>query len=324
MGSGITTCNCQNDTTFIEGSFIFENLKIRNLTFNEYLKIFEENKSNWIKLFNTQRKHKSFQLENFPILGNLMDSNYFSEHQRIFFNKKINKFISNLPDALIFFTALSFFTKLDKKKFTKKRKISMQENTNIDNLMQGVVKDEYDLIKDDLLSMCFKRNEHNSVTRLFIELVTEFTLDFIFSESDINEKESKENKQKNFKKKIFEEKNREKFLLWLEEMSNEKLYEYLFDVKNVIRINKDMERLYNYGEINDLESDNNLVENNFKNSNDIIKGRSTYNNDLKVGKYLKTEGDYINNKENNQPNRNINIRKSSLVVLQNRIMKSKN
>lgn len=257
MGS---SCGCQQQHT--DGSNIFEGLRIRKIYFKEYLKIFNENKSNWIKTFEIERKKGIlFNIKNFKILEYLLNSNTFSEHQSEFFSYKINIFLSKIPDALIFFTALSFFTKLEN--LNKKRKDSFSEKITLNDLINDNVKDEYDLIKEDLMKMCFKKYDHDAVTKMFIELVSEFTLDFIFSGEESIEKAEK--------RKRFDNENREKLFFWLKKMTNETFYSYIFDVKNVRNVNRDLERFYNNP--NDVELNDNLKTE--KSSNDKkIKGIS--------------------------------------------------
>jgi len=226
---------CGNQIQYIDGSNIFEGSKIRRINFKEYIKIFDENKSNWIKTFELERRNdNTLDIKKFKNLYDLLDSPNFTDHQRLFFFSRLNKFLLKIPDLLIFLTSLSFFTKLESKKTMRNN--SLNAKTNLDNLLEGTVKDEYDLIKEDLLKMCIKKYDHDIVTKLFIEFVTEFTLDFIFTEEESIAKAEK--------RKKFSNENREKLFLWLKKLSKEKFYSYLFDVKNIKKINQDLERLY--------------------------------------------------------------------------------
>lgn len=244
-------CGCQHQ--YIDGSNVFEGLMIRKLYFREYIKIFEDNRSNWLKKFEFERKNEnSFDIKKFKLLGDLLDSPNFSDHQREFFLSKINIFLSKIPDALIFFTSLSFFTKLEN--VTKRKKNFLSRKITLNNILEEKVEDEYDFIRDNLLKLSIKQHDHDVVTKLFIEFVSEFTIDFIYSEEDTIEK--------NEKKKKFSRENREKLFNWLKKMNNENLYLYLFDSKNVKKISQDLERLYENENINDNNS-------NFKDKKDL-------------------------------------------------------
>ncbi len=223
----------------INDSLVFwSRLNIRKITFYEYLKLFEENKINWVKSACIENNF-IIDISKCEKLNQLLDSPDFTEKERIFFLEKIKNFFSKQTDKLLFFTSLSFFTSIEDQnsKDQNKKKISKEEKEAkalIDELKNEPFKDNYDTIFDNLRKMAIKPHDHNDVTKTFIELVSEFTIDFLDIEPVI-----KKEKYSQYSQSI-----REKLFDRLQKKPKDKFYDYMFNIKNIKLITDDLNRIY--------------------------------------------------------------------------------
>ena len=67
--------------------------------------------------------------------------------------------------------------------------------------------------------MAIKRNDHDDVTKFFIEFVTEFPLQFLYFD----------NKEVEEKLKIYSKENREKLFSRVKMLNNQRFYDYMFN-----------------------------------------------------------------------------------------------
>lgn len=239
---GACVCNRQ-----ISESWLFwSRLNIRKITFQEYTKIFEEKRLDWLKCLNKKNEF-SIEISECETLRDLLNSPDFSDKERIFFFEKLKKFISKQTDKLQFFTSLSFLTIIEplkentNKNFSssnnnnKNKKFSLEEEAKnyIETLKKDTIQENFDIIFEQLLKMAIKKDEHYDVTKIFIELVSEFTIDFLHLEprnkKDLTIEYSKE--------------PREKLFLKLVEKPNKKFYEFMFNEKNVKMITDDLSKI---------------------------------------------------------------------------------
>lgn len=225
---GTISC-CGNDSRDI--STFWNGLELRKITFKTYIKIFEENQMNWL---NSGEHIRSINLEKCNELNKLLTNDDFTKNEQKIFIEKLNEFVNSLSDKLTFFTCLIFFTKI-----TGHDNLALDDNVNkslskrqsyIETLRNSEITQNFLIIFDSILKMAIKKKEHDDVTKLFIQIVTEFAVPFVY----FNKKDRDE------KKFIYCKDNREKLFKMLKNFHLQKLYEYLFHYDNVSLIHNDL------------------------------------------------------------------------------------
>jgi len=236
-------CVCNNQI-INECSLFWSRVNIRKITFQEYVKIFADKRSEWLKCLNKNNEF-TIEISECEILRDILNSPDFSDKERTFFFEKLKKFISKQQDKLLFFTSLSFFTlpgELQKKDSnntkneSKNKKFCLGEEAKnyIESLKVDTKKEDVDIISEQLLKMSIKRDEHNDVTKIFIELVSEFTVDLL-------NLEPRSRKELSF---LYEQEVREILFSKLMEKPKKMFYEYMFNEKNVKFITDDLTKIY--------------------------------------------------------------------------------
>lgn len=237
---GNSFCNC-NGYAEKDPNILWKSIGLRKISFDSYKKITDRNLRKWLQ---SGDKKISVDLRKCEELFPLLNSVDFSEKERKIFFDSLNQFVNELTDKVTFFTALSFFTRLDSGKNLLKEKEKLKEkederekdNSNLINFLnKGELKNLSDVVNEILLRMAIKRNNHDEVTKLFLELVAEFPLDYLYS-----------NDRKIFEEKslIYSGENREKLFYQLKFMNGNKFYEYMFNDENVSFILNDLEKIY--------------------------------------------------------------------------------
>jgi len=214
-------CNCANDKKDI--MVFWKNLKLRNITFQKYKMIYEENKFQWC----TSGKKNTFDIKNCKELRILLDSPDFSDGERSNFSEQLNNFVNKLKNKLIFFASLSFFTIMENKKIEK-------NDNKITNKSQEIYR--------DILLMSLMKDDHDIVTKLFIEIITVIPLKYL----NLDKKEMLEISM------VYSTINRDKLLSRINKMNKNKFYEYMFHIDNISLIHNDLIKIeldYSMGEI---------------------------------------------------------------------------
>jgi len=239
-------CGCNNTSNDI--TTFWKNMEIRKLTFDAYQKIYEKNQRKWLSSGENKR---TVDLRKCEELFPLLDSADFTEKQRNFYFDKLNEYINDQSDKLTFFTSLAFFTRISAKEAA---------NTQPENILNSIKTEEkpkmHEHLFSNLIKMAIKRNDHDDVTKFFIEFVTEFPLQFVFSDK----KEIEEKQQ------IYSKYNRDKLFSQIKMMNNLRFYEYIFNRQNVTLIHNDLCKIH---------SDNLSVA-----TNDLVKIRTEANVNL--------------------------------------------
>jgi len=218
---------CGHDSKDI--STFWRGLELRKISFDKFYQIYEKNQVNWL---NSGENNRYINLRKCQELNRLLFNNELTPDQREIFLDKLNEFVNNLSDKLTFFACLSFFTQLNDDDASSKAKNKEKENY-LESLRVNERKKNFDIIFNSLLKLAIKKNDHDDVTKLFIQLVTEFTVPFLCS----NKKELDE------KLKIYSKNNRELLFKQLKMFNLQKFYEYMFSTNNISIIHEDLARI---------------------------------------------------------------------------------
>lgn len=228
-------CICSNE--IYESQVFWSGMNIRQMTFQEYLKIFEENKLDWITCSNSKNSAQ-LEIKNLSKLYPLLDSAELSEREREAYFNKLRNFIIKQNDKLIFFVCLAFFTSLREKQGKNNQAKLTQNEEEAQNFIKWksqISPSKYDIVSQELMKMSIKKNDHHDVTRLFMQLVSEFTIDFLHIDD--------ENKKEKFFDYSLE--NREELLFTLTNLPKETFYQYMFSDKNIKFITDDLKKISN-------------------------------------------------------------------------------
>ena len=239
-------CGCGNETKDI--STFWRGLEIRKITFDQYITIFERNQKNWLSSGDANRV---VDIRKCNELFKLLHNNEFSEKERIVFFDRMNEFVNNQYDKLTFFTCLSFFTRLNESELAKRSLTSSAPSAEqyIESLRTNERDKNFEIVFEHLLRLAIKKKDHEDVTKLFVQLITEVPLNFVY----LSQREREE------KSIIFSKENREILFNNLKGYPSKKFYEYIFSKDNVAHINNDLLK---------ISSSNGLKD-------DLIKVRTT-------------------------------------------------
>ncbi len=215
-------------------------LELRKITFEAYCKIFEENQLNW---FSSSDKNNNVDLTKCAELNKLLDNPDFSESKRNLYFKKLNIFVNKQHDKLSFFTCLSFFTKLNEDENKPKKKFD-KNSYYLESLSISERSKKIDLVSDALLNMAIKKNNHDEVTMLFLELVTEFPQPLF----TLDKKEKEENLS------VYSRVAREQLFSQINKYKKQKFYEYMFNKENIFIIHNDLIKI-NYSSSSKMVSE---------------------------------------------------------------------
>lgn len=224
MGNMGAMCGCNNQSNDIVG--FWRNIELRNITFDAYQKIFEKNQRKWLSSGENKR---SVDLRKCEELYPLLDSSDFSEKQRTVYFDKLNEYINEQSDKLTFFTSLAFFTRVTQENVSKE-----QANNLLDSLNTAEKPKIHEHLFSNLIKMAIKRNDHDDVTKFFIEFVTEFPLEFV----------TLEKKDMDEKLQIYSQANRDKLFSQIKMMNSQKFYDYMFNRENVSLIHNDLIKIH--------------------------------------------------------------------------------
>lgn len=216
-------CGCGPEGKDI--STFWRGFELRKITFDTFCKIYEKNQMNWL---NSGENNRTVDLRKCEELNRLLFNPEFNEREKAVFFEKLNEFVNSQSDKLTFFTSLSFFTKLNEDESHKNK--SNEKEMFIDSLRANERKKNFDIVFESLLKMAIKRNDHEDVTKLFIQLVSEFTVPFLFWEK----------KDKEYNLAIYTKENREKLFSQIKMYNLQKFYEYMFNKDNISIIHKDL------------------------------------------------------------------------------------
>lgn len=219
-------CGCNSSNTDIIG--FWRNIQLRKITFDAYQKIYEKNQRKWLSSGDNKR---SVDLRKCEELYPLLDSSDFTDKQRTVYFDKLNEYINEQSDKLTFFTSLAFFTKVTTE---ENPQIRRQADNLLDSLNLGEKPKIHDHLFCNLIKMAIKRNDHDDVTKFFIEFVTEFPLEFT----------SIEKKDREEKLQIYSQANRDKLFSQIKMMNSQKFYDYMFNRDNVSLIHNDLLKIH--------------------------------------------------------------------------------
>jgi hypothetical protein len=221
-------CGCGTDKGDI-ASF-WRGMELRKITFQAYCKIFEKNQMNWLS---SGDGNNHINLRKCEELSKLLYNPDFTEAERKLFIDKLNEFVNSQSDKLIFFTCLSFFTKLNEDEKPQQSK-KIGKKSYIESLRNSERSKNFDIVFDELLNMAIKKNEHEDVTKLFIALATVFPLPFLYSD--------KKEKEENFS--VYSYQHREQLFNQIKMYNKQKFYEYMFNKENVSIIHNDLVKIH--------------------------------------------------------------------------------
>lgn len=234
-------CGCGQDNNDI-ASF-WRGLELRKITFEKFCKIFENNQSNWLNSGGDSKR--MVDLKKCEELKSLLVNNELTENERTVFLDKLQNFVNRQSDKLTFFTCLGYFTKLHEDRNVNtsgdKDKNKKPDHAYVEELKAKQKEESYDKIFETLLKLAIKKNDHDDVTKLFIELVTEIPISIIHS----NKKEIEE------KNILYSKVNRERLFNQLKSMNSKKFYEYMFDKDNISKIHADLVKISTQHPVND-------------------------------------------------------------------------
>ena len=228
-------CGCGHETRDI--STFWRGLELRKITFDSFLKVYEKNQMNWL---NSGENNRVVDLRKCDELNKLLYNPEFSAEERTIFLEKLNDFINSQSDKLTFFTCLSFFTKLNEEEITNSKK--NEKKSYLDSLRVNERLKNFDVVFDSLLKMAIKKKDHEDVTRLFIQLVTEFPVPFLHANK----------KDKDEKLAIYSKENKERLFNQIKAYNSQKFYEYMFNKENISIIHNDLLKIHTSYPINDL------------------------------------------------------------------------
>ncbi len=248
---------CGQETRDI--STFWRGLELRKISFDQFYQIYEKNQVNWL---NSGESSRLINLKKCKELNKLLFNSDLTVEQREVFMEKLNEFVNNLSDKLMFFACLSFFTQLRDDENTFKAKKDAKESY-LDSLRMTERKKNFDIVFSSLLKLAIKRNDHDDVTKLFIQLVTEFAVPFLYT----NKKDIEE------KSKLFSKNNREELFKQLKMSNLQKFYEYMFSSSNIMNIHHDLLRINDNKPLEDLNKVR--ITSNIYNGNDSITPRDS-------------------------------------------------
>lgn len=220
-------CGCGQEVKDI-ASF-WNGIELRKYTFNQYFKIYEKYQMKWLT---SGENNRFVDIRKCEELNKLLNNSEFTEKERIVYFDKLNDFVNNQSDKLTFFTSLAFFTKLDEE--SKEKNNLDNSEKYIESIRKKEVERNFDVIFELLLKMAIKKRDHEDVTRLFIQLVTEIPIPFI----------NLTHREKDERMIIYSKENREKLFNQIKAYPIEKFYEYIFSKDNVNLIHKELSRIY--------------------------------------------------------------------------------
>lgn len=229
-------CGCNTNNNDIVG--FWRNMGLRNLTFDAYKKIYEKNQRKWLSSGENKRSVDITRCEElFPLL----DSVDFTDKQRKLYFDGLNDYINELSDKLTFFTSLSFFTRVNA------NEKDMNSEQKAENILDSIKNNEekprvHDVLFGSLIKMAIKRNDHDDVTKFFIEFVTEFPLQFVY----VDKKTIEEHMF------VYSKDNRDKLFVKVKAMNTTKFYEYMFNRDNVSHIHNDLLKIHADNSSDDL------------------------------------------------------------------------
>lgn len=240
-------CSCGQESMDIVA--FWRGLELRKITFEKFCKLLETNQGNWLNSGGENRR--TIDLKNCEELKGLLINNELSEIEKNVFFEKLQIFVNRQHDKLTFFTCLAFFTQLYEDRSSADKKPTPNQ-TYIQAIKNKEKEKSVDKIYETLLRLAIKKNDHDDVTKLFIELVTEIPVLIVHSsKKDIEEKNI-----------IYSKANRDRLFAQLKSMSQNKFYEYMFNKDNISLIHNDLVK---------INSGNHVKE-------DLAKIKSTSNN----------------------------------------------
>jgi hypothetical protein len=209
-------------------STFWRGFELRKITFDSFCKIYEKNQMNWL---NSGETNRTVDLRKCQDLNKLLFNPELNERDKDIFFDKLNEFVNSQSDKLTFFTCLSFFTKINDDETPKIK--TNEKQSYIDSIRANERKKNFDLVFESLLKMAIKRSEHEDVTKLFIQLVTEFTVPFLLSDKKIKENILA----------VYIKENREKLFSQIKMYNLQKFYDYMFNKDNIFMIHNDLTKI---------------------------------------------------------------------------------
>lgn len=209
-------------------STFWRGLELRKITFDAYCKIYEKNQINWL---NSGDNNHFINLRKCDELNKLLYNSDFTADERDLLIENLNEFVNKLSDKLTFFTCLSFFTILneDNQKNKKSAKQSFIESLRSEERVK-----HFDIVFESLLKMAIKKNDHEDVTKLFIELVTVFPVNFLYTSLKAKEEILA----------VYSSHNREILFNQISRKNKKIFYEYMFNKDNVWLIHNDLMKIH--------------------------------------------------------------------------------
>jgi len=222
-------CGCGQETRDI--STFWRGLELRKITFEKYCQIYEKNQMNWLKSGGNTRL---IDLKNCNDLNILLENNELSPDNKKIFMDKLNDFVNSQSDKLTFFTCLSFFTKLGEEETSAKTAEKAKAQSVIESLRNKERAHNFSIVFESLLKMAIKKSEHEDVTKLFIQLVSEFPIPFVYSI----------NKDREEAQAICSQDNREALFNKIKMYNLQKFYEFMYNKDNISLIQRELESIY--------------------------------------------------------------------------------
>jgi len=219
-------------------SSFWRGLELRKITFESYFRIYEKNQMNWL---NSGDNNHSIDLIKCNELNKLLHNSDFTATERETYIEKLNEFVNKQSDKLTFFTSLSFFTKLNNDDELQKDK-TIEKHSFIESLRNIEKTKNFDFIFDSLLKMAIKKNEHEDVTKIFIELITVFPATFLYTNK----------KQLGEINSVYSTFNREQLFNQIKMYNKQKFYEYMFNKDNVSIIHNDLMKIHSNFEVGEI------------------------------------------------------------------------
>jgi len=221
---------CGNESRDI--STFWRGLELRKISFESFCKIYEKNQMNWL---NSGENNRVVDLRKCQELNKLLVNNDMSIEERQHFTEKLNEFVNNQSDKLTFFTCLSFFTKLNEEQVSKNSSKAKQSEKldYIESLRNSERTKNFDIVFDTLLKMAIKKKDHEDVTKLFLQLVTEFPVPFLHGKQ----------KDRDEKMALYCRENRDRLLAQLKMFNSQKFYDFMFNPENISVIHSEIVKI---------------------------------------------------------------------------------
>lgn len=228
---------CGNESRDI-ASF-WRGLELRKISFERFCQIYEKNQMNWL---NSGENNRVVDLRKCQELNTLLVSQDFSAEEKLIFLDKLNEFINSQSDKLTFFTSLSFFTKLNEDgEISKNSKSKKNEKLSyIESLRANERTKNFDIVFDSLLKMAIKKKDHEDVTKLFLQLVTEFPVPFLHAGK----------KDRDEKLGLYCRENRDRLFAQLKMFNSQKFYEFMFNLENVSLVHNELVKIHAMNPLN--------------------------------------------------------------------------